>query len=152
MPVPTFVLFFGAELTIMAVLDALGLSAPFRISSIPQGAKMRPGIYTIIEDVISVDTGTSRHYREAINARYEASPRFRRMLRQLNWFWAIPALLVGAAVTALVWVQRIEQTTSYGIGWGVPPAWAIIWVVITTLYVQRCLRKEKEEWDKDPDV
>ena len=100
----------------MAVLDALGLSAPFRISSIPQGAKMRPGIYTIIEDVISVDTGTSRHYREAINARYEASPRFRRMLRQLNWFWAIPALLVGAAVTALVWVQRIEQTTSYGIG------------------------------------
>lgn len=116
MPVPTFVLFFGFELTILAVLNACGVSAPFRISSVAKGQRIRPGVYTIIEDVISVDTGTSRHYREAINARYEASPRFQRMLQVVSWFWAVPALMVGGAVTAVVWVQRVPQTIAYGIG------------------------------------
>lgn len=116
MPVPTFVLFFGFELTILSVLNACGVSAPFRISSVPKGQRIRPGVYTIVEDVISVDTGTSRHYREAIDARYEVSPRFQRMLQVVSWFWAVPALVVGGAVTAVVWVQKVPQTVAYGIG------------------------------------
>ncbi|KAL9601638.1 MAG: hypothetical protein Q9219_002358 [cf. Caloplaca sp. 3 TL-2023] len=150
MPVPTFVLFFGTELMLFAVLDAIRAKAPIRISSIPRGSRMRPGLYTIIEDVIAVDTGTGRHYREAINAHYEAGPKFRRMLRQLTWFWAVSALFVGGGVSAVVWIQSIEQTAAYGIGWGVPPAWTIIWVPITILYACRCLRKEKAAWYDDP--
>ena len=70
----------------------------------------------IIEDVIAVDTGAGRAYRRAINDRYEASPMFRRMLWQLNMFWAVPALAMGAGVTAVVADDRVPQTIAYGIG------------------------------------
>ena len=70
----------------------------------------------IIEDVMAVDTGVGRAYRKALSERYEASPHFRQMLHQLNLFWAIPALLVGAGVTAVVTTDKVPQTVSYGIG------------------------------------
>ncbi|KAL8834861.1 MAG: hypothetical protein Q9170_003561 [Blastenia crenularia] len=150
LPVPTFVLFFGIELLLFAILDASGVKAPIRISSVPKGSSIRPGLYTIVEDVIAVDTGKGREYREAINARYEASPRFRRMLRQLTWFWAVPAVIVGGGVIAIVWIQDVTQTVAYGIGWGIPPAWTVIWVPLTILYARRCLRIEKAAWGNDP--
>lgn len=34
------------------------------------------------------------------------------------------------------------------VGWGVPPLWIGLWVVITIWWVQSALRKEKEEWCK----
>ena len=70
----------------------------------------------IIEDVMAVDTGVGRAYRKAIDERYKASAMFRSMLHQLNLFWAIPALLVGAGVTAAVVDNRVPQTIAYGIG------------------------------------
>ncbi len=77
----------GGELAVFAAWASFGFRTPFRISSLPRGVVMRPGIYTIIEDIIAVDTGSGRLYREALDARYEASPLFRRMLYQLNLFW-----------------------------------------------------------------
>lgn len=53
----------------------------------------------IIEEVMAVDTEVGRAYRKATNERYEASPIFR---NNLNVFWAIPALCMGAGVTAAV--------------------------------------------------
>ena len=70
----------------------------------------------VIEDVIAVETGAGRAYRKAINDRYEASPMFRCMLWQLNVFWAVPALAVGAGATAAVVDNRVPQTVAYGIG------------------------------------
>ena len=70
----------------------------------------------IVEDVMAVDTGIGRAYRKAINDRYEASPMFRNMLHQLNLFWAVPALFVGAGVTAAVVDYRVPQTLAYGLG------------------------------------
>ena len=122
----------------------------------------------IMEDVIAVDTGAGRTYRKAVSDRYEASPMFRQMLHQLNLFWAIPALLVGAGVTAAVLTTKVPQEISYGIGmyqleisimpwtidslisagWGVPPIWAGLWTVITIQWVQMSLRREKEAWTK----
>ncbi|MCJ1366979.1 hypothetical protein MMC16_006110 [Acarospora aff. strigata] len=106
----------GGQLAVIAVWNSLGFRTPFRISSLPRGVPMRPGIYTTIEDVIAVDTGTGRLYREALDARYEASPLFRRMLRQLDLFWAISALAVAAAVTAVVLAPSVPEIVAYGIG------------------------------------
>lgn len=116
MPSASFILFVGVELLLFAILSALDVRNPFRISSQPKGALMRPGIYMVIEDVIAVGTGSGRAYREAINARYEASPLFRQMLFRLNLFWALPAILVGAGVTAVVLSPQVPQTVAYGIG------------------------------------
>ena len=34
------------------------------------------------------------------------------------------------------------------LGWAVPAVWAMIWALVTTLWVQWALWKEKEEWQK----
>jgi hypothetical protein len=116
MPAPSFILFFGGEFLLFSIFSALDLPNPCKISSQPKGAPVRPGTYMVIEDVIAVDTGAGRAYRKAINDRYEASPMFRKMLWQLNLFWAIPALAVGVGVTAAVADNRVPQTVAYGIG------------------------------------
>lgn len=116
LPGPSFIIFFGLMLLLTSSLSACGARAPFRISSVPKGALLRPTVYTIVEDVIGVGTGTGRRYREALNARYEASPRFRRVLAQLNLFWGLPAILVGVGVTVAIYVPDIPPTVGYGIG------------------------------------
>jgi hypothetical protein len=53
-------------------------------------------------------------YREALIARYDASPLFRRMLHRLDAFWGCGALIVGALVTTLLWT--IPAEIGYWIG------------------------------------
>lgn len=114
MPVPSLIFLFGVQLTFSAALQAAGARAPFRISSIPQGAPMLPGSYTIIEDVMAVDGNGGTAYREALNARYKASSLFRRMLTRLTIFWGVSALVVAGAITAVVFTAPV--TVAYGVG------------------------------------
>ena len=116
MPAPSFIIFFGSELLIFSIMSSLHAKVPFRISSVAKGSLARPFVYTIIEDVIAVDTGSGRNYRDALNRRYEASLHFRRMLSKLNWFWGISALVVGSGTVVAVWVQQIPEYVAYGIG------------------------------------
>lgn len=102
MPVPTLTFAFGVELLIVDAARLMGMRAPFRISSLPQGAPLRPGIYSIIEDVIAVDGSGGTEFRERFNARYNASHYFRQMLHRLTLFWAVPACLVAGATTAII--------------------------------------------------
>lgn len=43
------------------------LRAPFRISSVAKGEPVRPGIYTLIEDIVAVDMGGRSEFRSHIN-------------------------------------------------------------------------------------
>ena len=149
MPAPSFIIFFGTEASFFTILGALGYQTPFQMSSLPKGVPIRPLTYTILEDVIAVDTGKGRDYRQALNDRWEASPHFRTLLKRVDLFWSIPALIVGFACTIVVAIPQIDETIGYGIGWGVPPLWAGLWVVITTYSVQYSLKKEWNEWYKD---
>ena len=53
MVVPTTLYVFAVELLTLDLLRYFEIPAPIRLSSIPKGAQVRPGIYTIIEDVVS---------------------------------------------------------------------------------------------------
>jgi hypothetical protein len=120
---------------------------PFRMSSHIKGSICPPITYTIIEDVIAVDAGAGKAYREALLQRYKASPRFRAMLIQLVWFWGVPSVVVGAVLLALIFT--IKREVAYGLGWAVPNIWAGIWTILTILWVRRSLRIEKETWKTD---
>ena len=146
-PSPSFITLFGIILCTFATFHYLRLPAPFRISSQPKGSKpLKPATFTILEDVLSVDTGVGRRYRRALQERYEASRDFRRLLRQMDLFWGIPALLVGVGVLAAIGHPKVGQTTAYALGWGIPPVWALIWAIITTIWVKIALRLEKKAW------
>ena len=81
--------------------------------------------------------------------RYEKSKRFRRLLRQLDLFWGIPAFVIGVALLVAIGHHGVQQELAYGLGWGVPPLWAAIWAGITTVWVKIALRREHREWTRD---
>ncbi|KAL4738608.1 hypothetical protein BDV11DRAFT_131322 [Aspergillus similis] len=144
MVLPTVMFYFGAVYLSLDILRACGFRAPFRISSTPKGAVMPTALYVLIEDVVAVDGGGGQMYRYALRTRYLSSPYFRRMLVQMNFFWAGGSIIWAAAITAMVFTT--PQDAAFVIGWSVPFVWAALWTLITIPWVQSDLRREKEAW------
>ncbi|KAL3478673.1 hypothetical protein BJX99DRAFT_224130 [Aspergillus californicus] len=147
MVLPTVMFYFGAVYLTLDILRACGHRAPFRISSTPKGAVMPTALYVLIEDVVAVDGGGGQMYRYALRTRYLSSPYFRRMLVQMNYFWAGGAMIWAAAITAMIFTT--PQDAAFAIGWSVPFVWAGLWIIITIPWVQSDLRREKEAWQTD---
>ncbi|OJJ33614.1 hypothetical protein ASPWEDRAFT_114226 [Aspergillus wentii DTO 134E9] len=137
----------GSTLVIVGFLAKLRIRQPFAVSSHPAGAIFRPGILVIIEDIVAVDGGKGRLYRSALMERYTASPRFRRLIEDLNWFWGFGGLLLGVLLISILSSVH-DQTFAWGLGWTIPWIWAGIWTVITTYWVKSALREEKRTWSE----
>lgn len=147
MPLASMLYITGFELLIVDILRYFEVPAPIRVSSIPKGSQLRPGIYSVIEDICAVDGSGGTEYREALNRRYEASHIFRAMLRRLGAFWAFGAIAAATLVTVLIFT--IQHEAAYVVGWSVPFIWAGIWIVITYWYVCKKLREEKTAWSEE---
>ncbi|KAL2152838.1 hypothetical protein VTH82DRAFT_3993 [Thermothelomyces myriococcoides] len=143
-PVPLFFIQVGCQLVWSGCMNRAGRPAPFRISSVPKGARVPPLVLTIVEDIVGVDGAGGRKYRDALMARYEASPRFRHMIAQQNWFWAAGALIDGIGTFIVIWT--VPERVAYGVGWGSPLIFVIVWTIITVHWVRVSLRREKEIW------
>ncbi|KAK2049045.1 hypothetical protein LZ31DRAFT_549710 [Colletotrichum somersetense] len=147
MPVTTMLFVFGTELLLVDVSRAFHIPAPCRISSIPKGAQLRPGIYSLIEDVCAVDGSGGTEFRIALDRRYEASHIFRAMLRRLGIFWAVGAEACAALCTALIFTMSGD--VAYTIGWSLPFVWAGLWTLATFCYVSRELKREARAWAEE---
>ena len=144
MPVPSMVFAFSVELLMVDALRLLKVPSPLRISSVPRGAPLRPGVYSFIEDVCGVDGSGGTEFRQRLNLRYMASKPFRRMLHRLTLFWAAGAAATAAGTTAMVFT--LTRNAAYVIGWTVPFAWAGVWVLVTIKWVQKSLVVEAKIW------
>lgn len=102
LPLSILVLWITAQMAIAQVLMAFKAKAPFRMSSIPKGDALRPGIFVIIEDCVAVDGKQGTAFRQAWNDRYASSPVFRRFLCQMERVWAATGLLMVAVVWGVV--------------------------------------------------
>jgi hypothetical protein len=102
MPVSSMAFAFGTQMLIIDVMRYFGVRAPIRISSLPRGSLLRPGIYSVIEDVIAVDGSGGTEFRQRLNLRYQASHYFRQMLHRLTLFWAFGSLAMATATTAII--------------------------------------------------
>ncbi|KAM7212934.1 hypothetical protein V8F06_011689 [Rhypophila decipiens] len=146
-PVPLFMIQMGLMLIATGYMNVKHKPTWCRMSSVPKGERTRPLVYTIVEDIIAVDGAAGLEYRRAFMARYEVSKLFRKMIAKQNWFWGWGSLLVGIGTMVVIWT--VQQEIAYGIGWGVPLVWTIIWIVVTVVWVRRDLRHEKEQWARD---
>lgn len=118
-----------------------------RLSSHVVGDITPPLTFCILEDITGCDGGGGKAFREAALARFNASPRFRRMLVQFLWAWCISGFLVNVPLIALAWT--IDEEVAYALGWTIPSLWGIIGAFATIKWGQRCLRIESEMWAKD---
>ena len=101
----------GIQLLIVDIMRLAGLKAPVRMSSLPRGSSLRPGIYAFIEDVVAVDGSGGTEFRQRLNLRYQASKRFRQMLHRLTLFWALGALAIASATTVVIFT--VEKDAAY---------------------------------------
>lgn len=146
MPVPSILALAAGSELLSTIGYFMNVRAPITISSVKKGSHCRPGVYTIIEDIIAVDGSGNLQFRAALDKRYQASPEFRNMLAKLSLFWSIPGLAIAAGVTAAIWTVPIG--VAFGIGWAVPFVWAAVWAVITVLWVPRMMRQERRAWER----
>ncbi|OCT50127.1 hypothetical protein CLCR_07138 [Cladophialophora carrionii] len=149
MPAPAILYCIGGSVFALTMWSLSGKRAPFRISSTEKGGEVYPGVYYLIEDVVAVNANAGRPFREALAARYKASPRFRRMIKVQSLFWSIPSLIVAIACTVVVVIHPVSKDVAYGVGWGVPFVFIGIWVVITIPWVRRDMHKETVTWEED---
>ncbi|KAA8648197.1 hypothetical protein EYZ11_000526 [Aspergillus tanneri] len=147
MVLPTVMFYFGGVYLALDMLRICGFKAPFRISSTPKGSVMPTALYVLIEDVVAVDGGGGQIYRYALRIRYLSSPYFRRMLFQMNCFWAGGSIIFAAAITAIIFTT--SQPVAFTLGWSLPFVWAGIWTLITIPWVQSDLRREKQAWQEN---
>lgn len=144
MPSPTICYYLGGLFIASAILTELKWKLPFNMSSTPKGAPWRPAIYAFIEDCGAIEMRGEKVYREKLNARYEASPMFRRMIIQLSWSWGVGLICIAIVSTVLIFM--IEDDVAFGLGWGLPYAFMIVWAVLTYWFVKRSLTREKAVW------
>ncbi|KAH8905700.1 hypothetical protein BR93DRAFT_697316 [Coniochaeta sp. PMI_546] len=147
MPVPTMLFVLATELLVVDILRVFHVPAPVRISSVPKGAQLRPGIYSLIEDICAVDGSGGTEFRTALDRRYAASHIFRTMLRRLGVFWAVGG--EACAVVCTILIFTINAEAGYVIGWSVPFIWGGVWTLCTFWYVNRQLKIERQEWSKE---
>lgn len=119
---------------------------PVRISSLPPGELLPPLTYTIVEDVVAVDGGGGLEFRQAWRHRYETSRVMRHLLRILSIWWGITGVVVAAGCLAAAWTA--PNNTGYGIGYGIPWAWALVGAIWTWVSVKKHLRLENEDWEQ----
>ncbi|KAL2258171.1 hypothetical protein VTK26DRAFT_8631 [Humicola hyalothermophila] len=131
-PVSLFFIQVGLQLVWSGWMGASKRPAPCKISSVEKGETVPPLVLTIVEDIVGVDGAGGRVYRDSLMARYRASKRFRRMIAQQNWFWAVGALLDGIGTMVVIWT--VPERVAYGVGWGSPLIFAIIWTVISVTW------------------
>jgi hypothetical protein len=93
---------------------------------------------------VAVEGFGGRPWREALHARYDASPYFQRMLSKLTMFWLFGCFVMPAICAAVV-ATTIEPV-AYAFGWIFPFVWGGTWALITILWTQRMLKKEKSVW------
>lgn len=76
---------------------------PARFSSMPKGAETRPGLYTIVEDIVAVDGGQGQEFRKIWNDRYIASYEIRVLLGRLDYIWGVSGILLAGALIGVIW-------------------------------------------------
>lgn len=118
MPVASMCFAFGVELLVMDIARLAGYKAPMRISSLPAGSPLRPGIYSVIEDVVAVDGGGGTEFRQRLNLRYMASHHFRQMLHRLTLFWAFGSCAIAVVTTVLIFT--IQRDAAYVVSISAP--------------------------------
>ena len=144
LPLSILILYVSTELLIAQALLAMGVRAPFRLSSIAKGDPARPGTYVIVEDVVAVDGEQGQAWRRAWSSRYEASRAMQSHLRRMDLLWGITGLGIVAVVFGCAFGIENENV-GYAIGWALPWTWAGIMTMITIQMSKAMLRREAEQ-------
>jgi len=111
-------------------------------SSDPPGTRIKPGVFYTVEDVCAVDCGKGREFRREWNARYDASPIFRRLMYQLTVFWIVGSLVYVGITAAVTFTAPLD--VAYVVTLSMLYVWGAVWWLITWEWCRFTLKRERE--------
>ena len=114
LPLSVLILQVSGQMVLLIPARAMGMRAPFRISSYPAGEPLRPACFTIAEDIVAVDGKQGVGFRRLWMARWDASPEFRRLLGWMDVLWGITGLAVAAVCIGIIF-----GVSNDSVGWAV---------------------------------
>lgn len=127
---------------------------------------LRPAVFTIVEDVVSVDAGQGAGFRKVWGERWVASGPFRTLLGRVDWVVGVSGVGVAGGVIAVIfavendsvgwavgewslplsrsieWTFDGEVADRYLLGWSVPWLWAGVMALITIEMTKSACRQE----------
>ncbi|PLB45540.1 hypothetical protein P170DRAFT_512214 [Aspergillus steynii IBT 23096] len=142
LPLPVLILQVSSQLLCACVMNLMHAQYPFRVSSMNRTALVRPGVYTIVEDVLAVDGGQGEEYRRLLDARYCSSKAIRVLLARLDLAWGLSGAIVATGLITLIGTLSSRDTV-FLIGWLVPWGWAGLLAVVTRWMWDNALMHEK---------
>ncbi|GAA5998030.1 hypothetical protein JCM5350_005351 [Sporobolomyces pararoseus] len=149
-PLYNFFLFSTAMLILpIGIVFLLTLKSwtrlPFWMSSDPPRTRTKPAVYYVLEDVGAVDFKHGRDWRKRTQARWAASPLFRKLCWEQTLFWSIASFIFGGIQAAIIWAPT-PLDVAYGLVLGMLFAWMLVFGVISYLLVHASLRRELKWW------
>jgi hypothetical protein len=106
LPLPILILQISSQLLCASVMIRMKAKYPFRVSSMDRTAMVRPGVYTIVEDVVAVDCGQGQEYRRLFDARYCSSKSIRILLERLDLAWGLSGAVMATVLITLISTLR----------------------------------------------
>ncbi|KAF8576148.1 hypothetical protein K439DRAFT_1623058 [Ramaria rubella] len=107
-PIPKLFLIAPATLVISLGLQLLltltRFRTPFRVNSTLAGARVKPGVFYVMEDVVAVEGGGGKPFRERWATSYNESPALRDVVRDLTIWWGAGSILVFGISAVVVFV------------------------------------------------
>ena len=68
------------------------------------------------------------------------------MLLRLTWLWGFGLIIIAIVTTILIMV--LEENVAFGVGWGLPYVWGVIFGLWTVRFVKRSLEEERMMWKR----
>jgi hypothetical protein len=136
---PCAFLIFACPLFIATVFP---FHLPFRIDSDPVGTLCKPAIYYVIENLIAVDWRQGREFRQEWRARYDFSPAFRKLLRELTLWWAIGAIFYMLGLTFITFAG-LEFQRAFGASLGCLYLFVTSLGLVSWFWTRKALREER---------
>lgn len=143
---PAFLMGF---LGIIMVITLIPVKIPIGINSQARGTTLRPFMFYAAEDFIAVDGLQDREFRIRYNARYDSSKAFRRMFLCLTLWWIFGVMSYIGAVSVVVWT--VEFHVAFGLSLGVLFTYIILWAIVSYLWVQIEMDRQKKAFESSKD-
>lgn len=127
-----------------ALFSLIPFKTPVRINSEPKGHRMRPLVYYAAEDFFAVDGWQKKEFRARYRQRYDSSIMFQKMIFELTVWWCSGIMVYIGCLSAIIWNTEFE--VAFGLSLGVLFSFIISWAIMTYIYIQIALERERKWW------
>lgn len=130
-----------AQLLVFAVMARLHVKIPLRVSSVPAGTTGPSGAYSLVEDIVAVDSGQGRTYRQQLVNRYKARKTVQSLCHETDLLWGISGMVIGIGTISLVFAFS-DEDLAFALGWAIPWFFAAVMRVLMIAICKLRLRHE----------